>query len=45
MASSPHPRSLFTPRLVETVAGLYVADIDLYAEKVGLPTLVTPTGG
>jgi hypothetical protein len=35
----PDPRSLYTPSLVDTVARLYAADLLLYAEKIGLPTL------
>lgn len=40
---SPHPSSLFTQHLIESVSHLYAADIALYADKVGLPTLVPPT--
>lgn len=31
----PHPRSLFSPDLIETAQRLYAADIDLYREKIG----------
>ena len=40
---SPHPRSLYTTSLVQIVSNLYAADISLYAEKIGLPTLVPAT--
>lgn len=37
--SCPHPLSLFTHRIVELVADLYAEDIQLYAEKIGVPML------
>jgi hypothetical protein len=33
----PHPRSLYTPSLTETVARLFADDLQLYAAKIGPP--------
>jgi hypothetical protein len=38
---SPHPRSLFTQPLIESVSTLYAPDIALYSQKLGLPTLAS----
>jgi hypothetical protein len=35
----PDPRSLFTQPIAESVARLYADDVQLYGEKIGLPTL------
>jgi hypothetical protein len=38
----PDPRSLFTQPIVQSLAHLYADDLQLYAEKTGLPTLFPP---
>jgi len=42
LGECPHPRSLYTQSIVESVTRIYADDIDLYAETIGLPTLFTP---
>ena len=37
---TPHPRSLYTQDLAETVATTYAGDMSLYADKIGLPTMM-----
>jgi hypothetical protein len=41
----PHPRSLYTERLVKAVSRFYAADFSLYAEKIGLPALFPAPDG
>jgi hypothetical protein len=35
----PHPRSLYTARLVEIVRARYAEDFRVYAERIGLPVM------
>jgi hypothetical protein len=37
---TPHPRSLYTQDLAETVATIYADDMSLYADKIGRPTMM-----
>ncbi|HLY57366.1 MAG TPA: sulfotransferase family 2 domain-containing protein [Stellaceae bacterium] len=40
----PHPRSLYTERLVELVRARYVGDFRVYAERIGLPVMFPERG-
>jgi hypothetical protein len=35
----PHPRSLFTPPIIASVSHYYADDLQLYADRIGLPLL------
>lgn len=41
----PHPRSLYTPRLVEIVRARYAEDFRLYAARIGLPVMFPREAG